>query len=425
MEELFRREPPIVPALDFETIRPISAVGRGAKGVVFLAKDESRDENGIFALKVISKDLLQKNAKAVKNDGFGECKRVLFEQQVLSRFDHPFLPRLRGVLETEKIIAYAIPYCSGGNLHSVRKRQSEQMFSDDSIRFYAVELVLALEYLHSLGIVYRDLKPDNIMIQDNGHIMLVDFDLSKKLNPKSPRSVSCNSSPSSDPVTFRRKRRISRFYSFCSSGIRPSDSEFEPDNSSGTESDSVEKSNSFVGTEEYVSPEVISGNGHDFSVDWWSLGVVLYEMLYGKTPFKGENRKETFYRVLTKTPELTGEKTALRDLIGKLLEKDPNRRIGLEEIKGHDFFRGFNWDMVLEISRAPFIPETEARDTDGIKKIDVESFVHGIFFEKDEEKNKVADDKKGEENVDNKGVWVEKLSHRTQHPIDTENFLIF
>ncbi|KAI4356322.1 hypothetical protein L6164_000353 [Bauhinia variegata] len=428
VEEFFRREPPAAATLDFRTIRAISAVGRGAKGVVFLARDDACDDgNEIFALKVISRALLQKKAKAV-NNGLGQCKRVSFEQQVLRQFDHPLLPRLRGVLETEKIIAHAIPYCSGGNLHSLRKRQSEKMFSNDSIRFYAVELILALEYLHGLGIVYRDLKPENIMIQDNGHIMLVDFDLSKKLNSKSP-PTSCHSSPSSDSVRARRKSCILRFYSFCSSGITPYDSDFNCDNSTPTDSCSVEKSNSFVGTEEYVSPDVISGKGHDFGVDWWSLGVVLYEMLYGTTPFKGANRKETFYRILTKDPELAGEKTPLRDLIGKLLEKDPNRRIGLDEIKSHEFFEGVNWDMVLEISRPPFIPETEVRDRDGISKIDVELFVHGIFFGKsveDEKKNKVQEGKKGEENLENnKGVWVEKLSQQAQHPTEAENFLIF
>ena len=90
-----------------------------------------------------------------------------------------------------------------------------------------------------------------------------------------------------------------------------------------------------------------------------SLGVMLYEMLYGTTPFKRSKRKETFYRILAKAPDLVGETTPLRGLIGKLLEKDPNQRIRLEEIKGHDFFRGIEWDLVVEIGRPPFIPETD------------------------------------------------------------------
>ena len=90
-----------------------------------------------------------------------------------------------------------------------------------------------------------------------------------------------------------------------------------------------------------------------------SLGVMLYEMLYGTTPFKGSNRRETFYRIFARAPDLVGETTPLRGLIGKLLEKDPNQRIRLEEIKGHDFFRGIEWDLMVEIERPPFIPETD------------------------------------------------------------------
>ncbi|KAJ7961641.1 Kinase family protein [Quillaja saponaria] len=299
---------PIIPALDFMNLKVISAVGRGAKGVVFLAKNKVSNEN--LALKVISKDLIERKGKAVNNDG-SEYKRVSFEQQVLRRFEHPLLPKLQGVLDTEKIIGYGIDYCSGGNLNSLRKKQTEHMFSDDILRFYAAEIVLALEYLHSLGIVYRDLKPENIMIQENGHIMLVDFDLSTELAPRTPQSpANFNSTRSSNSVmTMKKNKKMRQSISFqrffCNSGITPDEWASFSVNSVHTESNSVEKSNSFVGTEEYVAPEIVSGNGHDFGVDWWSLGVVMYEMLYGTTPFRGSNRKETFYRILSKAPELT------------------------------------------------------------------------------------------------------------------------
>ena len=292
-----------------------------------------------------------------------------------------------------------------------------------------MELVLALEYLHDLGIVYRDLKPENMMIQENGHIMLVDFDLSKKLNPKSPQSPSRDSSPSPNSAAKKpvRKRRLSGFNFYCNSGILPCESDSEPQLgiNSVRRNESVEKSNSFVGTEEYVAPEVVSGKGHDFGVDWWSLGVVLYEMLYGTTPFKGENRKETFHRILTKEPELTGEKTALRDLVGRLLEKDPDRRIKVGEIKGHDFFRGVKWDTVLQIARPPYIPSNEVEDTVGLSKDAVELFVHEVFFPKgdDDEAEKInkVEEKKGN-GENNKKVWFDKLSHR---PTENEDFFIF
>lgn len=301
-----------------------------------------------------------------------------------------------------------------------------------------MELVLALEYLHNLGVVYRDLKPENIMIQQTGHIMLVDFDLSKKLNPK---SLSCNSSPGSNSpnVTTDKKRWLVRFYhSFhCHSRLPSFDSENQLDPNSvckRSESDSVEKSNSFVGTEDYVAPEVILGNGHNFSVDWWSLGVVLYELFYGTTPFSSPNRKETFHRILTNEPEQNSETTPLKDLITKLLEKDPDRRIQVDEIKGHDFFKGVEWNTVLQIARPPYIPHNEVEDKNGFSRKDVESFVHGIFFpknsnngelEKNKEEVRKTDGKEKEGNSNDNGkknVWVEKLS---QNQTKNDNFLIF
>jgi serine/threonine protein kinase len=141
-----------------------------------------------------------------------------------------------------------------------------------------------------------------------------------------------------------------------------------------------------VGTEDYVAPEIIAGSGHDFIVDWWGLGVVLYEMLYGRTPFRGQNRKETFYRVLTKQPELVGEKTALRDLIARLLEKDPAKRIGARGIKAHPFFRGVDWDRILRVARPPYIPDPSSQDgEDGGEVLDVEKVVHETFAAKDDE----------------------------------------
>lgn len=284
--------------------------------------------------------------------------------------------------------------------------------------------MLALEYLHNLGVVYRDLKPENVMIQENGHLMLVDFDLSTKLAPKSPetRSVSSVSKPQVKPkkrkkFLFSTRRR--------DSGISPDDSvqrdERESDSASNS-SDSVEKSNSFVGTEEYVAPEVILGDGHDFAVDWWCLGVMLYEMLYGATPFRGSNRKETFYRIITRAPNLTGETTPLRDLIGKLLEKDPTKRICVQEIKGHPFFKAVDWESITEMPRPPFIPDlTDVEGIYGNKEIDVEKYVQGVFEVGEEENNRKSEHINLEDNNRNKNAWVN--NHPTQ--IKNDNFLIF
>lgn len=408
-----------VPFLDLQKLRIISPLGRGAKGVVFLVESE---DGKILALKAILRALIhQKNKKSGRETS--EYRRICFERDVLASFEHPLLPKLHGLLSTDKLIGYAIDYCPGRDLNSLRKNQTEKVFSDDIIRFYAAEMVLALEYLHGLGIVYRDLKPENVMIQENGHLMLVDFDLSTRLSPKTPVTRQNAISRQNSESTKRKKSILPLFVACCNpiASRKELVHPYETDSASTSdESDLVEKSNSFVGTEEYVAPEIISGSGHDFSVDWWCLGVMLHEMLYGTTPFRGINRKETFYRVLTKNPELVGEPTPLRDLIRKLLEKDPRNRISAKEIKAHDFFKSVDWDRILDVPRPPFIPAPEENGGNE-KQIDVESFVKGVFGIGDDVDDENFENKKHSGET-SKGVWVEGLNNSNNL---YEEFLFF
>lgn len=400
-------------SLDLNNLKVISVLGRGAKGVVFLVQTETSE---LLAVKVILRSSIE-NKKKKKSDG-EEYRRISFEREVLRNFHHPLLPKLHGVLKTDKVVGYAIDYCSGRDLNVLRKNQTEKMFSTDIIRFYAAELVLALEYLHGLGIVYRDLKPENVLIQENGHLMLVDFDLSTKL--AAAKSPETRETPRTKPqiTPKKKKNKFALLFNRRDSGISP---EYSPQpaadplaDASNSESDSVEKSNSFVGTEEYVAPEIVLGDGHDFAVDLWCLGVMLYEMLYGTTPFRGPARKDTFYRIVNKAPDLTGEATPLRDLIRKLLEKDPNKRITIREIKGHDYFKAVDWDFILEMPRPPFIPDlTDVGDMDGNnKEIDVESYAQGVFkVDEGEKTNKYFE---GDQNKDS---WA--------NLIHNDHFLIF
>ncbi|KAM3387814.1 hypothetical protein ACQJBY_010571 [Aegilops geniculata] len=415
--------PPEPRQLSLADLRAVSVLGRGAKGVVFHVVPEDGAGGGdvAMALKAVSREAARHKKSGGSGGGGGAGdghRRIWFERDVLLALRHPLLPALRGVLATDAVVGFAIDRCGGGDLNSLRRRQTEKMFSDSVIRFYAAELVLALEYLHSIGIVYRDLKPENVLIQDSGHIMLVDFDLSTRLpilppEQDAPKPAPVPSSPS--PNTGKPKKPAMCFRFRSGAATKPAvsaDSPSPPSTSRTASSSSTSsttttasstvsgartpaKSNSFVGTEDYVAPEIIAGSGHDFIVDWWGLGVVLYEMLYGRTPFRGQNRKETFYRVLTKQPELVGEKTPLRDLIARLLEKDPAKRIGARGIKAHPFFHGVDWDRILRMARPPYIPALP-HDEDGGEVLDVEKVVHETFAASDVEAAAAAagDDKK-------------------------------
>lgn len=220
-----------------------------------------------------------------------------------------------------------------------------------------------------MGIVYRDLKPENVLIQDSGHVTLTDFDLSRALSPRTMKTLLMT--PETHALPEPHRRSFTRLFPASNSnkkrepnkkrGLKKAKSaRVSPVSRRRMSFSSGERSNSFVGTEEYVSPEVVRGDGHEFAVDWWALGILSYEMLYGHTPFRGKNRKETFSRVLMMPPEFIGRPSALTDLIGKLLEKDPTRRLGYRrgacEIKEHEFFNGLRWDLLTEVSRPPYLP---------------------------------------------------------------------
>ncbi|PKA66673.1 Serine/threonine-protein kinase OXI1 [Apostasia shenzhenica] len=383
----FSSTPP-PPTLELRDLTAASVIGRGARGVVFLAC--SRTSGETLALKAISRS-------AVSGEPGGSAyRRIWFERDALLALQHPLLPTLRGVVSTEKIIGFAMDHCPGGDLNSLRLRQTENMFSNDIILFYAAELVIVLDYLHELGIVYRDLKPENVLIQENGHIMVIDFDLSTKLptallRPQSPFQQPESTESKKNEKKKKKKKKFRQLLLCNCYSDNAGDPPENYDDSDLQQQSPTAKSNSFVGTEDYVAPEIITGTGHDFAVDWWCLGVMLYEMLYGRTPFRGQNRKETFYRILTKTPELVGESTALRDLIGRLLEKDPKRRIAGEEIRRHEFFRGVDWESVVYVARPPFIPAA-AEWKEGIEEgLNVERIVEEISADARSPKRKVSE----------------------------------
>lgn len=260
------------------------------------------------------------------------------------------------------------------------------MSSFSMYRFYVAEVLLALEYLHMLGIVYRDLKPENVLVREDGHIMLSDFDLSLRcaVNPTLVKS----SAPEADPS---RKNPVYCVQPACiqPSCIQPScvapitcfgprffssksKKEQKHKNETGNQVTPLPeliaeptnaRSMSFVGTHEYLAPEIIKGEGHGSAVDWWTFGIFIYELLFGKTPFKGSDNQATLYNVVgqpLRFPESPVVTFSARDLIKGLLVKEPQHRLaykrGATEIKQHPFFQGVNWALI-RCASPPDIPK--------------------------------------------------------------------
>nr|AML76286.1 putative LOV domain-containing protein [Selaginella lepidophylla] len=305
--------------LNLNHFRPVKALGFGDTGGVHLV--ELRDSGQFYAMKAMEKSVMLNRNKV---------HRTLMERHILEMMDHPFLPTLYGSFETEAHVCLITDFCPGGELFVLLDRQPSKTFSEPTVRFYAAEVVVALEYLHYKGVVYRDLKPENILVQQNGHVLLTDFDLSF-VSSSRPQAVT-----PARPVPERRKKRKKQ-------APVPPMFVAEP----------VGRSNSFVGTEEYIAPEVINGSGHSSAVDWWALGILLYEMLIGWTPFRGKNRQKTFHNVLHKElkfPTNAQVSPCAKELIYRLLEKDPLQRLGTStganEIKRHAFFTGIRWPLI-------------------------------------------------------------------------------
>lgn len=309
--------------------RPVKPLGAGDTGSVHLV--ELRGTDKYFAMKAMDKAAMLNRNKV---------HRACAEREILDMLDHPFLPALYASFQTKTHICLITDYCPGGELFLLLDRQPLKVLKEDAARFYAAEVIVALEYLHCQGIIYRDLKPENILVQSNGHIALTDFDLSCL--------TSCKPQLLIPEIADKRKKHKKQQKTqetpiFLAEPMRAS--------------------NSFVGTEEYIAPEIITGTGHTSAVDWWALGILLYEMLFGYTPFRGKTRQKTFSNVLQKDLKFPASKQVslhTKQLIYQLLQKDPQNRLGAcegaNEIKRHPFFRGINWALV----RCMTPPELEA-----------------------------------------------------------------
>ncbi|KAM1048620.1 hypothetical protein ACFX2C_027813 [Malus domestica] len=357
--------------LGMSHFRLLKRLGCGDIGSVYLS--ELSGTRCYFAMKVMDKASLASRKKLT---------RAQTEREILQLLDHPFLPTLYTHFETDRFCCLVMEYCPGGDLHTLRQRQPGKHFSEYAARFYAAEVLLALEYLHMLGVVYRDLKPENVLVRDDGHIMLSDFDLSLRC-AVSPTLI--RTSYDSDPS----KRAAGGAFCVQPACIEPSSvciqpacfiPRFFPQKSKKSRKPRAEpgfainalpelvaeptqaRSMSFVGTHEYLAPEIIKGEGHGSAVDWWTFGIFLHELLYGKTPFKGSGNRATLFNVVgqqLRFPDSPATSYASRDLIRGLLVKEPQHRLGVKrgatEIKQHPFFEGVNWALI-RCSTPPEVP---------------------------------------------------------------------
>ncbi|XP_057536614.1 protein kinase PINOID 2 [Amaranthus tricolor] len=390
-----------------EHFRILKRVGGGDLGNVYLCQIRNPAVGAppcFYAMKVVDREALAIRKKLM---------RAEIEKEILGMLDHPFLPTLYADFDASHYSCLVMEFCSGGDLYALRLRQPNRRFHISSAKFYAAETLLALEYLHMMGIIYRDLKPENVLVREDGHIMLSDFDLSlkcdvvpkllkQKVMPtsihKNNNNVRCSTPSCVTPIQpvlscFSNNKRRNKSSPTNTTTIRQKangdrinsddddhDQDHDGDGDGGGNRAFFDtelvaepinaRSKSFVGTHEYLAPEVISGLGHGSAVDWWTFGVFLYEMLYGRTPFKGENNEKTLMNILKQPvmfPRMSlgsakeyEELMKVQDLICKLLVKNPKKRIGSlkgsNEIKRHDFFKGINWALIRSV-KPPLVPK--------------------------------------------------------------------
>ena len=305
---------------------PITLIGSGAFGDVYLCREIK--SGYIVAVKKMKKaTLLLKN----------QVIHARNEQIFLSKIKSPYIVDLKASFQEGEYLYLVMEYCPGGDLMNLLIKKD--IFTEEESKFYMVELILAIEDIHKLDCIHRDIKPDNILIDKKGHIKLSDFGLAK-ISEK----------------IYNQKKKIDNEFVF--SDI--SDSE---DSNIST---SHEKNYSCVGTAYYVAPEVLSKKGYGKEIDWWSAGAIFYEMLVGYAPFCSKDTKTVCKKILNfqkylKIPKKTEISNEATDLIFKLMN-NADKRLGIngvDEIKKHPFFKDVDWENIRS-TKAPFVPELKS-----------------------------------------------------------------
>jgi serine/threonine protein kinase len=298
-----------------DQFRIVSVLGRGFYGKVLLC--QKLDTKELYAVKTIQKKRLHET---------GKSEGAIAERNIMMKAHHPFIVNLCFAFQTPSKYYLGLEYAPGGELFYHMDKMG--VIQIDDARLYVAEIGLALSYLHSIGIIYRDLKPENVLLDAGGHIKLTDFGLSKALVDS-------------------------------------------------------ESTSTFCGTSEYLAPEVVLQMPYSYPVDIWALGILAYEMILGATPFFDDNKSKMFSSIVSADPEFPPQlDSRICDFISKLLTKNAAERPTFEDMKRHPFFEGFSWDTVISRGYRPtFIPHTKDPldpsnfDPEFTTEVPVDSFV--------------------------------------------------
>jgi len=289
-------------SLGIEDFKLISTLGKGGFGKVLkVSKLKSGEDTGrVFAMKIMKKEFLLKHKMRAK---------TMLERDILLNLEHPFVVKMRYAFQSAEKLYMVMDFYGGGSLFY--HLEMEGAFSEDCVKFFSAQLVLGVQYLHDNGIVYRDLKLENILMDTQGNLAITDFGLSKEIDPSNRMWAS-----------------------------------------------------TFCGTPLYVAPEMVHRRKYGFAVDWWALGIIMYELLSCRVPFCSRNMDRVLWKIVNATPTFSSDvfSTKAQSIIEGLLNKRPSQRLGsgpgaAEHIKGHPFFENFDFDKCAKKELCPpFIP---------------------------------------------------------------------
>lgn len=333
LEEYKKKEPGVVVnrlsrrSFKIEQFEKIKIIGRGAFGEVWLVKDKS--DQHIYAMKILRKRvLIRKN----------QILNTIVEKDFLVQNDNPWSVKLYFSFQDKQNLYLVMEFLPGGDLMNLL--MARNVLTETETRFLIAEAVMAINNVHKQGFIHRDIKPDNLLLTKDGHVRLTDFGLSTKINRYS------------DPIVSLIDNLTS---SFC---------ECMEENSNDVDEYCHQKVNrlvcSAVGTTDYIAPEVLLKKPYGPSVDYWSVGAIMFEMLYGYAPFLSQNPKMTASKIIhfeqylnfPANPPVSTEAISLM----RGLMTDSDHRLTFEEIKQHPFFYGVDWDSLMT-SESPCIPE--------------------------------------------------------------------